>query len=611
MAISMVTHKLKKNKYPRHELAYQDKDLRRRGDFIYRVGKRLVIGSVSILVPPLSQIYHKKYEKKLHHLLLDSLLALIIWCLLVANIMISYWVYQEFFYPSIDIELSSQTENVVGGEEVTYSIDFDNNYKELSEVKVNLDFPKGFVFSSASIEPTNADGKAYEFEILKSKELCQLEISGKLYGIVGEEKILKADVSYQHDEFSLRQLVENTLTIAESNLDLNIILPETIISGKDFAWSLLLTNNSQHSLSNLAIGLENLPVTFTTSSASASISDNTLYFTELAAESSVEVSLVSRFQSIEKRLDFIAQALIEDGEEYFLQQEIPLQAIVVHPSLTLQSTVNQATDQVITKLGDQLDYQYLLTNSGDVALENIEVKATVQSPLLNKSSLEISAGGVFSGEEIVWQVLNLNPNQTTALSYSIKTVESNPGYDLTKIFLQEQASASAQPVGFSNYQMTDTGDELSVRIGGSFSFSAYIRYYDDLGGQVGYGPNPPMADETTAYRVFWNLTSIDAKLENLIIVTTLPTQVTWTNRISTTAGDALQYDPATRKVSWHVGKIIEERDQALASFEVEIIPNQLQIGKQINLIETSSVYINNNLIKQIDSVRTDKAVVGF
>ena len=65
------------------------------------------------------------------------------------------------------------------------------------------------------------------------------------------------------------------------------------------------------------------------------------------------------------------------------------------------------------------------------------------------------------------------------------------------------------------------------------------------------------------------------------------------------------------KVGKNLTSSVDSYNQAVASFEVQLLPNMQQIGSRVNLINASSVYINNNLIKQIGSVATDQAVVEF
>ena len=139
------------HKYPKKELVYADKDLRRKGDFVYRMGKRLVIGSVSIFFPPIIHLSHKKYSDKLHHLLVDTVLALVIWMLIAGNIFIGFWAYQEFFWPSTDLNLEIVS-GEVSGNSVEYKLLIDNSYKELENLFRHVAITKIIEFKSSHTE---------------------------------------------------------------------------------------------------------------------------------------------------------------------------------------------------------------------------------------------------------------------------------------------------------------------------------------------------------------------------------------------------------------------------------------------------------------------------
>ena len=53
-----------------------------------QAGKQVFIGTVNIFVPPLAHKIHGRYEGKKHHLLVDTLLALVIFLFIAANIFV-------------------------------------------------------------------------------------------------------------------------------------------------------------------------------------------------------------------------------------------------------------------------------------------------------------------------------------------------------------------------------------------------------------------------------------------------------------------------------------------------------------------------------------------
>jgi len=604
-----MTKKHPENKYPHKEIAYQDKDLRHKGDFIYRAGKRIVIGSVSILFPPLLQIYHKKYEKKVHHLIIDSILALIIWMFLVGNIVLSFWVYEEFFWPSVDIDFKIEQQSVTSGGEVGYSITFDNNYKELEAITINLELPKGFVFIDSNIEPANDEGSLFIIDALKAKEQKELVVKGEYYGFIGLNNQIKADIIYDYQDTRLRQLVDGEIRVDSSVVDFEIITPTTVISDHNFDWQIKAINKSVKDLDIVAFRFNDLPTNFLSNSISADLIDNVVIIENLEANSEKSITFSSKIISNQTNLDINLYSQLFANEEY-IDQELKSQTISIgHPGLVVTGTVNNE-NSLIMNLGDKLTYDFLIRNVGDVAIENIVAQTDLSSPMFNYSTIETN-GGSFDGSGIIWNIDLIEANSSQQVSFGVNLKPNNPGFDLTKVVVPVSLEVNSNATGFVDYQLSDSSEQLEVRVGGEFDFSAYMRYYNDLGGQVGYGPNPPVANEITAYRIFLDISGIGTTLDDVYIVTTLPSQVTWSNNISVTAGDAIHYEPATRKVTWTINQIKSTRDQAIASFEVQILPNGEQIGKRLNLINSSSIFINDNLIKEIGAVQTDKAVTEY
>ena len=597
------------HKHPKKELVYVDKDLKWKGHFTYRMGKRLVIGSISILLPPILHLSHRKYKEKLHHFVVDLSLAIVIWMFIVGNLLLAAWIYSEFIWPNIDVKIELAETDVVSGEKIEYKILIENKYKDLDIVEVKIKFPEDFVFQESNIESDNPDGDQYSLYTLESNEQREIIIQGRMFGQIGEQKEISAIIDYVYNRRLYDQFIRKRFNIDSSKISFEIDSEENTISGQDLIWQIKVKNQSDEDLENVKIEFEELPTNFIISDSNIELVNNSFVISNLLSGEEQIIDITSNINSIDKELKLKLISNLYFNEVYYNQESKEINFSIFHPSIVVSGDL-LGQDSVILKLGDSLIYNWQIRNTGDIDLLSINASFNVNSILFDYSTVN-AGSGIFDGSRVVWNIDSIKAGETKNIQLKINLKQSNPGVDLTKVYIADKLNVNAEPKDFKDMKISANSNELIARVGGEFSISVYAAYYNNYGGQVGYGSNPPMPGEITAYRIYWQLDDIESNLNNLQVITTLPGQVNWTDNISVTAGDAITYDLGSRKVTWHVNKIRSDKKQATASFEVQVLPNAEQIGKKINLINTSSVYINNNLIKQIGPILTDNFVVEY
>lgn len=117
-------------------------------------------------------------------------------------------------------------------------------------------------------------------------------------------------------------------------------------------------------------------------------------------------------------------------------------------------------------------------------------------------------------------------------------------------------------------------------------FNNSVIYYTSEGEQLGIGQWPPQVDNKTSVRIIWDLSNTPRAIQNIKISAKLPINIIYTNKISVNKGKALNFDPATRLITWNLDKL-KLNEKAIASFEIEFIPNKNQVNKKIKLLENA------------------------
>ena len=119
-------------------------------------------------------------------------------------------------------------------------------------------------------------------------------------------------------------------------------------------------------------------------------------------------------------------------------------------------------------------------------------------------------------------------------------------------------------------------------------------YFTKDGDQLGVGPLPPKAGQTTKYRVFLTITTTTGEVDNAQLEAYLPSNVEWTGRASVTAGEALDHFPSTGRVRWTIGRLPANADgtgtRIGASFEVAVTPGESDIGSVPTLLKSIKVF---------------------
>lgn len=136
----------------------------------------------------------------------------------------------------------------------------------------------------------------------------------------------------------------------------------------------------------------------------------------------------------------------------------------------------------------------------------------------------------------------------------------------------------------------------SLKTAATITTSAGAYFTSPQGDQLGIGPVPPIVGIPTKYWVFWDVKG-SGDLKNLVFSGYLPQGVELTGDRSLVAGD-FNYNEQSRQLVWKMSELAASADSYQLSFEVEIIPEEKQVGKVLPLVSSIRYYLEDSFTGQ-------------
>jgi hypothetical protein len=504
----------------------------------------------------------------------------------------------SFDKDKVKIEIKG-AERVVSGEEIKYTVKYQNkNRLALENVKLVFRYPED------SIPSDNEDlVKTIDLPDLAAGQEEQVELSVRIMGIKGEEKKAWAELSYQPAKLSSRYTnqAEFISKIISVPLILDFGLPEKLVSGQSFDFSLRYLNQAEVSFDNLRVRLD-YPIGFTFQSAQPQPleEDRVWALGNLMAGEQGKIFIRASIQGEEgEAKSFKAQLGFFEEDEFTLIAETAAALQISSSPLSISQTVNGVTDYS-AEAGEVLNYRIEYENTTDLGIKNVVITSKLEGEVLDLSSLELE-GVSFDGatQTLTWNASNLPaleylaPHQKGQLSFSVKIKDSLPVKNYNdknfKVINTVKIDSSEKPLALEDIEIAGQS-QLVTKIISQLSLQAQGYYYDDLISNS--GPIPPRVGQTTTYTIKWRLVNTANDLSEVKVEAFLPPHVHWMDKISP-KGANLKYNSQTGQLVWRVGDLPAATGVLLpvkeVAFQIAITPSLAHLGNYVELVGQSKV----------------------
>ncbi len=225
-----------------------------------------------------------------------------------------------------------------------------------------------------------------------------------------------------------------------------------------------------------------------------------------------------------------------------------------------------------TLLGDVLQYELTVKNTGDMDAFDVEIKSGV-SEYVDIIEDSISGSGKYEGDYVLWEIDNIEVNSPRTFSFKVKVKENLSGNELI-------ASKSTLKYGSDTIEKSvEEKLDLSSDLAGS---EAYI--YDSNGGELYPG-------ESISIRIVVRNTG-DKKEENYSIICPTPAGATYISKSGTAEG--IRWSDEIRGLIWDLSNLGAGEEKEI-TFSVKVNEELAGKGGAITAnfrVESSSGVIN-------------------
>lgn len=517
---------------------------------------------------------------------------------------------------SLELNIENPSE-IISGDQAIYVIKYKNlDDVALQKMELSVKWPKGFYYDESSQTPRDDSATIWDLADLAVGGEASLEIKGQLVGNVDE--LLKSSfvMQYQPANFNsdFNNKVEVETKIKESKLSLMIEGVEKTLVGTEQEYKIKCKNLTKEELPGLLDIL--YPDDFTVASVEPK-KDDDYWILDLKAEEEKIITIKGSFDSDSTATQLLVVELGNKVNDKFRRLARAEKNIaVINPSFTVKLQVNNKMENQTVNWGDSLNYQLEITNNSESDLSDVKISSLLDGQVLDWSTLEINDNNAqIENNTIIWdkqknEDMALWPKGVTKnLSWNIKVVTK----PVSERMLDNVVKINIE--GLDNWEQVQPA--LVLTVGENIKFNAGV-YWELAGRRVGSGVIPPKVGAETQYLVVWSLVETTGKFNAIIVESDLPPGVEYVSLTDVQDGN-LNFDEATRTLSWEISDMKDVILPTTASFMIKIEPKLVDQGQALTLLNPitvtakglEEVVMRSKLINTSDVVADSTQSVGI
>ncbi|MSR84883.1 hypothetical protein EXS71_00345 [Candidatus Uhrbacteria bacterium] len=554
-------------------------------------------------MPNLSRL-DRRPSRRILHIGLSFIIACAVILFGIPSALLFFAGQLDYHEAGLELSIAGPTD-ISLGENQRYEIHwFNGSSKPLSHVQIRLNAPADFVIGSSEPAFTDPALHALALGILAPGTRGQMIVQGAFTGALGTKNSLQVQGSFRPAGYvrDFGVTAAKTVSYAKSVIEIQTDFPVQAIAGDVVPLRYTVINTGDQPLSNLQAHIR-LPTGFVPALATGSISvQQDIYIPlekNLSAHAPVRFQISGSFAAgVSGDRVFGIEIGRRDAHGNFLAvQKTETRVSVVSGDLTLHLVVNGAehggvaivpgetlhatlgyqntSPKHLKGLTLQIGFESIINGRSATGTSLISWK-TLDDVLSGASSTKSRMQTIRYGKKQIEQLEDLSPQAQGSIDVVIPTLPVASGTHDALIRLTAQGEISA--VGEAKVRRTVSAEPLTVQYKSDALFTAQAQYFNDEGVPLGFGPLPPVAGKATAYRVVWNISKKFHPLEQISVSAVLPSIVSWSARTFVDSG-SMSYDSVSRTVRWTIDKIPDNAKEVQASFELQLTPAQIDIGR--------------------------------
>jgi hypothetical protein len=488
-----------------------------------------------------------------------------------------------------------------GGEELQMQVGITNgNTVAIESATLIVEYPDGTL--SADEENKELFTERLSLETIGQGETINVPMRARVFGEENQEKLVKVSIEYRvrgSNATFFKEAEPLRFKISSSPIIVRADTLKKISSGQETEVKLTIISNSPSTLSEILIKAE-YPVgfDFTKSSPAPEYGKNMWLIEDLEPETEQTVTItgvVVGKETDEYAINFSVGVPNERDQQSLASifATAQTQFEIERPFLDIELEVEGASEgEAVIKPKERAYAVVNLKNVLDDTLYDIEVEVKLSGNAFSIYELSPSTGYFDASQNtITWDVSNTpalrqaTPGDSKRVAFSVEpsgTVSRTPQINVN-------VNVKARRVSESQVAEYLEGTASSIiKVVSEPSIRSVVSHGSDI--FVDSGPVPPVVGRATTYTVSMLIENGSNEITDAIVSTSLPGYVTWLDK---TAGTGkLDYNPTTRAIEWSAGDVAAN-GEVYASFQVSLVPSQLQLG-------TTPTLVGEQRVKAID-----------
>jgi len=492
-------------------------------------------------------------------------------------------------------------EEVRTGEEVFYTFRYENlTDTPIASLEMKVNLPLGFEITSASPEAT--EEQTWTIGSVTPGSDGSIVIGGTFRTEVPSSHSLQAFFTYRPANFNsdFQDIQTKVVRLSDSVITVALSGPDKALPGDEVTYVVNAQNTGRTEVRDVEIFLV-LPNDFQILRSEPTLKEGgapaSWLFETLGPGELVAITFVGAFTSSAMGEQIVqADALLIGNQATRLaQSSSEFTTEILGGGVTFSLIADGSTQNTTADLGDRLRVSIDYTNSGEDVVEGFQLELRLEtadgSAPIDWDEASLS-GGTRSGSTIQWDETAVEtfgtfaPGTTGVLDLTLP-IKTELGTDADSFTLA--LTGSMEKIGNVESPRSVDASPIEIRINSDFRAESLARYYSTDGEALGSGPLPPRAENTTTYRIFWNLENSLHTLDGIVLSTNLPADVSWRDRSFADIG-TLTYNDTTRVISWNIERLPDDAGDVEGWFDVAITPNASDAGSFFKLTNATSYF---------------------
>ncbi|OGY44721.1 MAG: hypothetical protein A3B89_01285 [Candidatus Buchananbacteria bacterium RIFCSPHIGHO2_02_FULL_40_13] len=582
-------------------------------------------------IPDLTRL--EKNDKSPWQTLLYSLIGVfsVLFVVAIAGFwFFSNWNTDNFTNERITLKIDTPI-TIISGQEGIYTVTITNKEKvDLYNLELELLYPENFIYLDAVPKAGGDKNNSWSFSVLKSGESQKIELKGKIIAALKSTQTFRGWLNFKpanlNANFKQETIVD--VMVSASVFGLDITGPDKTLANQEVEYVIKYENSSEEDFTNLQI-VTVYPESFVLGSAEPSSEkemNNTWNLAELKAGTRGEIKVKGDYSAAESggNRDFTARLQLKKDGDYYPQSEETLVTEVIKDQLSMQLIVNGSSEDQPISFGDLLVYTLNYKNTGEENLENIQIKANLNSEILDWNTLKDENKGVREDNSIIWtgrripKLLKLGAGEEGQIDWQIRVQDASAINDINvgKFSVESFIEAKAQQTGKLTGESVVSTKILVNSVNSDLTMSAEARYYNEDNVPLGLGPIEPRVGELSTYNIKLALSNNLHRAENIQVKAKLPSNVFWSNRETHDQGDLI-YNAVAGEVIWNISNLDKSAQPVIATFNIDIKPTDNDRGRILILLSNINLTAKDSetgaaISKEVKAITTafDDPILG-